>query len=443
MKYYILKELVQKLDTYTHIKQIKRTNNNTLQIEFNDRSVYYFDMTKGNASVYKKHTNSSAYKDFNAPFDVMLKKRFIQANITKAYLYQDDKVINIDVLSKSSYKSLKTTLQLEFTGKHTNIIILDENRVVLDALRHVDSDVSSRIVKVGQVLEEIPQAPFVPKMHDIEDIDQFLYDIFTAQEEQKIQHVKKQKISLLQKERKKIQLILNQLEDKEVLENKAQEYYSKANLLLANLHNIEDFNQSVDLMDFEGRSVCIELEPQKYGVKQFTNVLFDKAKKLKQKALNQYQEKQNLEEKLEFTSKMMQVIEGLDNIDEIEFYFPKKQKNQKKTKKAQPYQSFFFQGYKIMLGRDERENIFLLKNSKASDFWFHLKDRHSSHVIVINSKKSLPQAVIEKAAVICAKFSVPHGGNYLVDYTQRRNVDIQQRASVLYNPYQTIGIIIK
>ncbi len=440
MKYYILKELVKKLNSYTHVKHIKRVDNNTIQIEFNDRAIYYFDMAKGDASVYKKDTQSSAYKDFNAPFDVLLKKRFIQATIQKVYLYQDDKIINIDVLSKSSYKSLKTTLQLEFTGKHTNIIILDENRIVLDALRHVDSDVSSRIVKVGHYLEDIPKAPFVPKMQEIEDIDKLLYEVYEQKQYQIIEQLKKQKINLLKKDQKKISKILDNLESKELLEEKSQELYEKATLLLANLHTINNYDQEVELIDFQGNIVNIKLEPQKYSVKQYTNILFDKAKKLKQKALNQYQEKQNLDNKLEFTQKMIKVIEELKSIDEIEFYFPKKQKNQKKTKKAQPYQSFFFQGYKIMLGRDERENIYLLQNSKASDFWFHLKDRHSSHVIVVNSKKTLPDDVIQKAATICAKFSVQHSGNYLVDYTQRRNVDIQNRANVLYNPYQTINI---
>jgi len=440
MKYYILKELVNKLNNYTHIKHIKRVDNNTIQIEFNDRAIYYFDMTKGDATVYKKDTTSSAYKDFNAPFDVLLKKRFIQARIQKVYLYQDDKIINIDVLSKSSYKSLKTTLQLEFTGKHTNIIILDENRVVLDALRHIDGDVSSRIVKVGHKLQDIPKPPFTPKLEDIDDIDKILYEVYENKQQQIINQIKKQKINILKKEQKKILKILNSLESKEQLEKKSQELYKIATLLLANLHTINNYDSEVELIDFEGEKINIKLEPQKYSVKQYTNILFDKAKKLKQKALNQYQEKQNLDNKLEFTTRMIEVIQSLNSVDEIEFYFPKKQKNQKKTKKAQPYQSFFYQGYKIMLGRDERENIYLLQNSKASDFWFHLKDRHSSHVIVVNSKKTIPEDVIQKAATICAKFSVQHSGNYLVDYTQRRNVDIQNRANVLYNPYKTISV---
>jgi len=93
-----------------------------------------------------------------------------------------------------------------------------------------------------------------------------------------------------------------------------------------------------------------------------------------------------------------------------------------------------------MLGRDERENIFLLENSRASDFWFHLQDEASSHVIVSNTKKVLPEKLIIEAAKICAKFSSDFGGTFSVDYTQRRNVKIQNKANVLYNPYSTVVV---
>ena len=133
-------------------------------------------------------------------------------------------------------------------------------------------------------------------------------------------------------------------------------------------------------------------------------------------------------------------MQNANTIDEIEFYIPKKDKKQTKTKKAQPYQSFFIDGYKIMLGRDERENIYILQNSKASDFWFHLQGVVSSHVIVSNSKKTIPDNIIQEASKLCAKFSCDNKGVFRVDYTQRRNVKIQNRANVLYNPYHTITI---
>ena len=165
--------------------------------------------------------------------------------------------------------------------------------------------------------------------------------------------------------------------------------------------------------------------------------MFKKAKKAKQKASNISLEKDNLDEKLEFLLRLMNNINSSESIEECEFLSPKKERNQIKTKKAQTYESFYFEGYKIMLGTSERENIYLLENSKASDFWFHLKDRPSCHVIVQNAKKEIPLSVITQAATLCTKFSVDFAGNYEVDYTQRRNVKIQSGANVLYNPYAT------
>jgi predicted ribosome quality control (RQC) complex YloA/Tae2 family protein len=151
-------------------------------------------------------------------------------------------------------------------------------------------------------------------------------------------------------------------------------------------------------------------------------------------------EKDNLDEKLEFLLRLMNNINNANSIDECEFLSPKKERNQTKTKKTQIGESFYFEGFKIMLGTSERENIYLLENSKASDFWFHLKDRPSCHVIVQNSKKIIPDSVINQAAILCAKFSVDFGGTYEVDFTQRRNVKIQSGANVLYNPYTTVVV---
>jgi len=80
-----------------------------------------------------------------------------------------------------------------------------------------------------------------------------------------------------------------------------------------------------------------------------------------------------------------------------------------------------------------------LQNSKASDFWFHLQEQKSAHLIVLNSKKELPKDVIVKASEILAKFSGV-SGSVTIDYTQRRFVKIQNKANVLYNPYKSITV---
>ncbi|MDC0932561.1 NFACT RNA binding domain-containing protein [Arcobacteraceae bacterium] len=420
MKYYILKKLTEHLLNYKNIKYIKRIDNNTLKIEFNQQNIYYFDLSKGNGNIYKKENNDNIKKDFNAPFDVILNKRFTSSNIKSVKLLNDDKIIHIVVQSKSAYKTETTVLQMEFTGKNTNVIILDENNIILEALRHIDEWSSVRVVKVGLELVALDKPTFEFEKKDIKDIDSFLLDVYNKKETHELENIKKQKIVQLNKQVKKIKNILDKLDNIDVLSQNAVKYNDEATVILSDVYSYDGYIKSLKI--------------------QNSNDLFNKAKKTKQKIKNQHIEETNLSQKLEFYKRLIVVIENAKTQDEIEFYMPKKDKNQKKTKKANPYKSFFIDGYKIMLGRDERENIFLLENSRASDFWFHLQGEVSSHVIVSNTKKTIPEKLIMEAAKICAKFSSDFGGTFNVDFTQRRNVKIQTRANVLYNPYSTIVV---
>lgn len=440
MKYYILKEFVAFLkNNANHIKLAKRISNNTICLEFNDSNTIYFDLTKSNSLIYKKRSNETNVKNYSAPFDTILQKRFNNSKVFDVVLHNDDKLVRIYVKSKSSYKEQTTILQLEFTGKHTNIIILDENEVILEALRHVDEFSSSRVVKVGEKLIELVKQTFIPKIEKIDDLEVLLYDIYSKKEELELNNLKKIKISGLKKSAKKLDTLLKKLPKKEELAQTSKNLYEKASLILSNIHIIKPYDKSIKLFNYEGVEVELDLE-LKGSVSAYANDLFKKAKKAKQKSEFISLEKDNLEQKAAFYKRMINSIENSTSIDECEFLAPKKQKNQTKTKKAQPYESFFFNGFKIMLGSDERSNIFLLKNAKASDFWFHLKDRNSCHVIVQNTKKTIPIDVIEKAAILCAKFSSDFEGSYLVDFTQRRNVKVQSGANVLYNPYDTIKV---
>ena len=443
MKYYAIKALVAYLkENCTNIKFIKRVENNTLLIEFNNKNIIYFDMSKGNSLVYKKKNNSTIKKDFNAPFDTILQRRFINSKIENITMHNDDKIIRFFVKSKSSYKELNTILQLEFTGKHTNVIVLDEKEIILEALRHIDEFSSSRVVKVGVKLDEIPKQNFTPKIEEINDIEKFLENNYLEKEKKIVDALKKQKINQLKKNRKKLEKILNTLPKKSDLEQESNLLYERANVVLSNLHNIKPYQKEVELEDYQGNSFKIDLS-EYASASNYSNELFKKAKKLKQKSIYISIEKENLESKIEFLNKMISNIEKSNTIDEIEFLMPKKQKNQTKTKKQEQYESFYFDGYRILLGTNEKSNIYLLQNSKASDFWFHMQGTNSSHVIVQNTKKTLPIDVIYKAAELCVKFTTEFQGKYLVDFTQRRNVKVQNGANVLYNPYDTIDVHIK
>lgn len=439
MKYYILKALCKHLNSFSYIHHIKRVDNNILKIEFSKDDIFYFDMTKGKSLVYIKTLKENIKKDFKSPFDILLQKKFTNSKINNVYLLNDDKVLCFEVLAKSKYKKEVLIIQFEFTGKHTNVIIVNEANIILEAIRHIDKQSSSRVIRPGIPLLELPKPNFTFKEEQCDDILNILRDYYFKKEQSTLFNLKKQKINHIKKQKEKLQKIMDTLEKTEVLEIKSKNLYEKANLILANIHTIRPYEKEINLLDFEGNSVQIHLDINYPTPSSFVDSLFKGAKKLKQKALNQHIEQKNIEQKIEFFDRMIESIDNSTTTDEIEFFFPKKDKKQIKTKKQEPYQSFFVDGYKIMLGRDERENIYLLENAKASDFWFHLQGQVSSHVIVSNTKKELPSHIVEEAAKICARFSQGLGV-YVVDYTQRRHVKIQSKANVLYSIYKTLTV---
>lgn len=439
MKFALLELIYDRFNNFRNIDTIKRIDNNILKITFDKNNHYFIDLVKGNSMIYKKDGFQNN-KDFNAPFDILLAKRFSNAKIDKIYLLGQDKILRFCVHSSNSYKKLSTILQLEFTGKHTNAIVLDENEIVIEALRHISENISSRSVKVGSKLENIPPREFTKKEFQLDcDIDTYLLVCSQAKEENSLDILKKQKLNNLQKLESDVINKLASLQNKDELLARSQIEYNKANLLLANIGQIKEYQKIILLKDFDGTEIKVDFAIDKTP-QQFINQIFNEAKKLKQKAQKAHIEQENLEDKLSHIKKMEQIVMGAKNLDELEFYFPKKEKNQKVTKKLEPYQSFLFKGYKILVGRSAKENEWLLKNSKASDFWFHLKDRPSSHVFVQNIKKELAQNIIEEAAIICAKFSCEFGGGYEVDFTQRRNIKIQNGSNVTYTEYKTIFV---
>jgi predicted ribosome quality control (RQC) complex YloA/Tae2 family protein len=438
MKYLELSAIAQHLQQFSTITQIYRTENNTILIEFNKQKTFFFDMTKSNSTIYMQDNHQRGHY-YQAPFDITLHKKVMRSQIKTIQVLKKDKVLQIDLIGKSSYKKEQTRLQFEFTGKHTNIIILDKNNIILEALRHISSIQSSRIVTVNSFLEDIPSHNFEPKEFTCNNIESYLYSIYTKRSNSLLESLKKQKIDFINKKIKQHQKILAQFQSQEYWEEESQKNYNFANIILANLYQIKPYKKSLDLKDFNSNDIKIELPKVFSNVSQISEYFFKLAKKSKQKAKYIYIEKNNLDEKIEYLSFLKHNVETAENIQAISFLFPK-QKQEKKTKRKKSYQIFWIDGYKVLLGKNTNANIELLKDAKASNIWFHLQGIPSAHVIVVTDKKQLPQNVLKRSAQLCLDFSTTQIGDFLVDYTQRREVKIQESANVLYNKYQTIRI---
>ncbi len=438
MKLSHLKQILNLLQKFTKISSIYRVSDTIIKVAFDRDDELYFEMARSNSKIFKCASYARS-KVYNAPFDVLLAKRFNRANIINVELFGGDKIVRFKTSVASAYKEEITYLQFEFTGKYTNVIILDENEVVLEALRHVDLFSSFREVRVGQKLLAVPSAPFEAKEYILEDVEQFLYDEYEQEEREKLASLKKQKISILNKKLKKLEKLYSTLDDEDELEAEAQKCNHFGNLLLSNMHSIRPYQRVVELDDYDGKKQKIELHKEFSTPALMANSLFTRSKKAKQRASHMHIERASLDSKIEHIKLFVHTVTEAKDIAKIQLLFPKIVQN-KKIKTNDSVETFWIEGYKVALGKNEKGNIELLQSARAKDIWIHMKERPSAHVIITTDKQNVPASVIEGAARLCVDFTMFEKDRYLVDYTPRREVTIQSGANVLYNKYKTIEV---
>ena len=438
MKLSHLRQITDYMRQFTKIDAIYRVGDTRIKIVFDKKNTLYFEMNKNDPYIFTSD-DIIRQKYYQAPFDIALAKLFNRAKITKIALHNDDKLLRIYASQQGAYKRSDAVIQFEFTGRYANVIILDENDTVIEALRHIDAEQSYRIVKVGQRLEALPPRSYDERPYNIDDIETFLNDAYAQREAQKLVSFKKQKRTQLQKKLAKIEREIAKLPDERELEKSAAHTRELAQIILSNLHRIKPYEKELSLIDFEGKSFKLPLKKSYAEARLIADDYFKAAKKLKKRAKSLHIERETLEEKRDFYRRFIHIVENERSLAKLQNFFTA-QKDAKRQKKEEGIETLFFEGYKIMLGKSKRGNIALLKKARARDLWFHLKDIPSAHLIVVTNKQNIPQNVIEFAAKLVVDFSVFEKGSYLVDYTPRREVKVQEEANVLYYNYKTICV---
>jgi len=439
MKLNELQAIATRLKEFTFISRARRVEDNTIEITFDKSESYFFDMTRGHSTVYKA-PSLRPLQGYNAPFDTLLHSLLSASKLLDVELLNSDRILKLKVAPKSSYKDKVVYLQLEFTGKFTNAILLDEDNTIIEALRHIDSSSSFRVIRPGVKLIDIPAKTQDLDIKEIEDIDKVLEDRYRILQTKKLTNLKKQKSLQIQKKIDKLTKELDKLPNEDKLLQEEQKYKNYANIILANLYAIKPYDTKLKTYDFEGKEITIKF-PKDIKINRLSDYFFNLAKRAKNKAKNIHIEKQNLLSKKSFYENILYSIQNASTPYELELLVPKRAKSQKKKAKLKDGELFWIEDYKVMVGRNSNENQKLLSLAKANDIWMHIRDIPSSHVIIRTDKQNLPQSVIQSAAKLCVDFSVQRAGDYEVDYTKRKFVKVQEGSNVLYNKYDTIQVV--
>ena len=181
------------------------------------------------------------------------------------------------------------------------------------------------------------------------------------------------------------------------------------NILMANLHQVPERSEKVELFDFyRDQSIIIslkkDLSPQKNAERYYRKA---KNEKLEQDKL--FESLDFREAELQRLQKQLEVIERIDLLKELRAYIKTEGLTKPATLESTTdlFKKIEFQGYTILVGRNARNNDLLTRQfAHKEDLWLHARDVTGSHVVIKRKAgHPFPSSVIERAAELAAWFS--------------------------------------
>ena len=124
--------------------------------------------------------------------------------------------------------------------------------------------------------------------------------------------------------------------------------------------------------------------------------------------------------------------------------FLRKQGRKEVSRPAKPLEFCTTSGFRVLVGRNNRQNDRLTRDADHRDIWLHTQKIHGSHVILCTGGRETDDDTIVEAAKLAAWFSqARESGNVPVDYTAVKNVKKPAGARpgmVVYNTCKTVNV---
>lgn len=244
---------------------------------------------------------------------------------------------------------------------------------------------------------------------------------------------------------KKLDLQLAQLKDTADRET----FKIKGELIHSNLYQIELGMKEVVLYNYYTQEdQVISLDPQLTPTKNAQRY-YDKYNKKKRTEENIVLQIEHTRTELHYLETVQySLLSATDEADLIAirdelissgYLRFKKSKGAKALAKTKPLHYLSSDGFHIYVGKNNLQNDELtFKIANNSDWWFHTKEVHGSHVIVKTEGKELTDKTYEEAASLAAYYSQARDSvKVTVDYTQRKNLKKPPGSAPGYVIYHT------
>lgn len=512
---------------FARLDKIYEPNKNEILLGFYKDSINYLLNISIDPKTYRISLSFHPKKNPKvAPnFCMVLRKHLLGLHIKNVVTFDLERIVTIefegfddidDIISKK--------LVIELMGKHCNIILLDEENYIIDSIKHINSENSTRKIiphvkyeyikstkknfletsledfknsisynentasqisntytgisksfakyvlekcsnidevyfKIKKIIDNTDslKLKFVVTNNDYVldesatplsnfslnfSLDDFYYekeskDMFLNLKSTLLKNVNE----VYKKYEKRLNHILDKLKECENMDR----FKIYGELITANLYKIPNKNvEKIELQNYYDNNNLITINlDERFSPSINAKKFFKKYSKLKNASvISKDQEKDTLDI-LNYLDSVLYEIEAAKSVDDLQeikeeideneiFKLKKNNKKQEKYIKSKNKNKSFnplkfnIDGYTFLVGRNNKENDYLsLKYAKPNDIWFHTKDIHGSHaILVMDNALSKPQEeTLIKCATIVAKHSKAKlSSNVPVDYCNAKFV---------------------
>lgn len=241
----------------------------------------------------------------------------------------------------------------------------------------------------------------------------------------------------LKKAKNSLEKIVKQLQK----EKNADKYRKYADLIMANLYNLQEYQNNCILRDWENdEDVEIDLDSAQ-SLKDNANRYYKLYNKLKRSSEKLRELKQDLEDEIGYCSQTLYTIdvaEDKDILQEIkEEVFSEITLNKKDF--VQKIEKHEIEGFVVYVGKNNKQNDFIIsKLAKDNDMWFHSHNCAGSHVLLKlpNGEEPSDKLIFECAKLAKLNSQGSSSSKIGVIYTKRKYLRKPPAANLGYVTYK-------
>ncbi len=225
----VTKSIISELNSYIiggKIKKIYQPDKDNILIGvYNNHNNYALNLSI-NANNYRINiTTKIKQNPSTAPsFCMLLRKYLLGSNIISIESFDLERIVEFTLLCYNQQgEKVNYKLIIELMGKHSNIILLDENNIIIDGLKHIQNSIRTIFPAKKYLYPTSKKLPFIKLIDfdeffsmvsssDVYTIDKLLSDLFIGISISFIQHIL-DKLEIKQIDRQNLEKIYNYIKN--------------------------------------------------------------------------------------------------------------------------------------------------------------------------------------------------------------------------------------